>query len=94
MHTRELIALAEEDLRAVAGLHVSTMIAAGDWERAHIAEAREFGADCIFVSSGGSINDHHARESGTVSATLLNRAPFSVEVARQAHSAPPPTKHK
>jgi len=82
-NVRELIAIAEDDLRAATGLHVSSKIASGDWEKVLIAEARGIGADCIFVSSGNSIyNNHHAGERGTVSAALLNRAPCSVEVVR------------
>lgn len=83
MKVRELIAVAEEDLRAVAGLHVSSKIAEGDWERVLIAEARRIGADCIFVSSGISMDDHDAGHPGIVSAALLNGAPCSVEVVRQ-----------
>jgi nucleotide-binding universal stress UspA family protein len=83
MKVRELIAVAKEDLRAVAGLHVSSKIVEGDWERVLIAEARRIGADCIFVSSGSSMNDHNAARPGIVSAALLNGAPCSVEVVRQ-----------
>ena len=83
MKVRELIALAEEDLRAVAGLHVSSKIAEGDWERVLIAGARRIGADCIFVSSGSSMNDHNPGRPGIVSAALLKGAPCSVEVVRQ-----------
>lgn len=82
MNVRELIATAEEDLRAVAGLHVSSKIATGDWERVLIAEAKGFDADCIFVSSSNSMNDHDTGQPGMVSATLLNGAPCSVEVVR------------
>ena len=82
MNVGELIATVEEDLRAVAGLHVSSKIASGDWERVLIAEAKGFDADCIFVSSGNSINDHGTGQPGMVSATLLNGAPCSVEVVR------------
>lgn len=82
MNVRDLIATAEEHLRAAAGLHVSSKIAAGDWERVLIAEAKGIGADCIFVSSGSSINDQDAGQPGIVSATLLNGAPCSVEVVR------------
>lgn len=82
LNFRELTAIAEEDLRAVAGLHVSSKIAAADWEKVVIADARRLGADCIFVGSGGSINDHRSGEPGTVSVTLLNGAPCSVEVVR------------
>lgn len=71
MTVREVSATVEEDLRAVAGLHVSSKIAAGDWERVLIAEAEGIGADCIFVSPGS-----------TVSSTLLNGAPCSVEAVR------------
>ena len=82
MNGRELIAIAEEDLRAVAGLHVSTKIAAGDWERVLIAEAKAIGADCIFVSCGRTMNDHDTGQPGMASATLINGAPCSVEVVR------------
>lgn len=83
MNVRDLIATAEEHLRAATGLHVSSKIAAGDWQTALIAEAKGIGADCIFVSSGSSINDQDAGQPGMVSATLLNGAPCSVEVVRQ-----------
>lgn len=81
MNVGELTAI-EEDLRAVTGLHVSSKIAAVDWEKVVIAEAGRLGADCIFVAAGSSINDNHSGESGTVSVTLLNGAPCSVEVVR------------
>ena len=82
MNVRDLIATAEEDLRAVAGLRVSSKIAAGDCEKVLIDEAKKFGADCVFVSSSGSMNDHDAGQAGIVWATLLNGTPCSVEVVR------------
>lgn len=82
MNVPELIATAQEDLRAVAGLHVSSRIAAGDWERVLIAAAKSLDADCIFVSSGSSMNGHGAGGQGIVSTSLLNAALCSVEVVR------------
>lgn len=83
MKVRELIAVVEEDLRAVAGLRVSSEIAESDWEKDLIAEARSFGADCIFVCSGISMDDHDVGHPGIVSAALLSGAPCSVEIVRQ-----------
>lgn len=78
---RERIAVVEEDLRAVAGLHVSSKIAEVDSEKVLIAEARRIGADCIFV--GSTMNDRNDGHPGIVSAPLLIGAPCSVEVVRQ-----------
>lgn len=81
MNVRDRIAIAEEDLRAMAGLHVSSKIAAGDLEKALITEAKEFGAACMFVSAR-LIDDRDVGAPGIFSATLLNGAPCSVEVVR------------
>ena len=67
----ELVEMAKEDLRAVAGLHVSSEIIEGDPKSILIGEAKKFDADCIFIGSGNSD-----------SAAVLSGAHCTVEVVR------------
>ena len=82
----QLVASAEEDLRAAAGLHVSTTFAAGEPEKSLIAEAKRFDADCIFIGADGADDGHDVWSLGTLSSALLNGAPCSVEVVRQGRA--------
>jgi nucleotide-binding universal stress UspA family protein len=81
----QLVASAEEDLRAAAGLHVSTTFATGEPEKSLIAEAKRFDADCIFIGASADDGDDVWR-LGTLSSALLNGAPCSVEVVRQGRA--------
>ena len=82
----QLVASAEEDLRAAAGLHVSTTFAAGEPEKSLIAEAKRFDAECIFIGADGADDGHDVWSLGTLSSALLNGAPCSVEVVRQGRA--------
>ena len=82
----QLVASAKEDLRAAAGLHVSTTFAAGEPEKSLIAEAKRFDADCIFIGAGSANDGHDMWGLGTLSSALLNGAPCSVEVVRQGRA--------
>ena len=79
---QNLIELVEEDLRAVAGLHVVSEIREGDPKRVLISEANTFDADCIFVGSSGSNSGLERHTLGSVSAAVANGAHCSVEVVR------------
>lgn len=76
------IGVAEEDLGAVAGLHVSCEIIQGEAKRVLIEEAEKTRADCIFVGSRGLSGRIERLLLGSVSAALVNDAPCSVEVVR------------
>ena len=77
-----MIEIAGEDLRAVAGLHVLSEITEAEPQSVLISEAKTFDADCIFVGSYGS-NSHLERHTlGSVSAAVANGAHCSVEVVR------------
>jgi nucleotide-binding universal stress UspA family protein len=80
---QEMVEAAVEDLRAVAGLHVSSEIIEGDPKSVLIEEAKKFEADCIFVGSRG-LNSRLPRFMlGSVSTAVVNGAHCSVEVVRE-----------
>lgn len=79
---QEMIEIAGEDLRAVAGLHVSSEIIEGDPKSVLIAEAKKFDADCIFVGSRGANSSPEHHVLGSVPAAVANGAHCSVEVVR------------
>ncbi len=68
-----------------AGLTVSTVIKEGDPKRVLVAEAAEWGADCIFVGSTGFSNRFERFLLGSVSAAVAARAHCSVEVVREEY---------
>jgi nucleotide-binding universal stress UspA family protein len=66
-----------------AELTVSTVVKEGDPKRVLVAEAEEWGADCIFVGSTGFSNRFERFLLGSVSAAVAARAHCSVEVVRE-----------
>lgn len=81
--TKEMVEAAVEDLRAGAGLHVSSEIVGGDPKSVLIEEAKKFEADCIFVGSRGFNSRLERFMLGSVSAAVVNGAHCSVEVVRE-----------
>jgi nucleotide-binding universal stress UspA family protein len=79
---RQGIGEVEDDLGAVAGLHVSCEVRQGDPKRVLIEEAERTQADCIFVGSRGLSGRLERWMLGSVSTALVNGAPCSVEVVR------------
>ena len=79
---QNMIEIAGEDLRAVAGLHVLSEITEGDPKSVLISRAKTFDADCIFVGSRGSNSRLERHTLGSVSAAVANEAHCSVEVVR------------
>jgi nucleotide-binding universal stress UspA family protein len=67
-----------------AGLKVESIIKEGDPKRVLVADAEEWGADCIFVGSTGFSNRLERFMLGSVSAAVTARAHCSVEVVRTA----------
>lgn len=68
-------------------LVVTSRIAEGDPKRALVAEAEEWGADCIFIGSSGAPGDRAADPLerlllGSVATAIVARAGGSVEVVR------------
>lgn len=80
---QEMVEAAVEDLRAVAGLHVSSEIIEGDPKSVLIEEAKKFEADCIFVGSRGFNSRLERFMLGSVSTAVVNGAHCSVEVVRE-----------
>ena len=64
-------------------LTVSSVVKEGDPKRVLVAEAEEWGADCIFVGSTGFSNVFERFLLGSVSAAVAARAHCSVEVVRE-----------
>lgn len=79
---REMLEAAVEDLRAVAGLHVTSEIIQGDPKNVLIEEAKNFEADCVFVGSRGFSSSLARFMLGGVSTAVVNGAHCSVEVVR------------
>lgn len=79
---QKMVEAAVEDLRAVAGLHVSSEIIQGDSKSVLIEEAKRFEADCIFVGSRGFNSRLERFMLGSVSTAVVNGAHCSVEVVR------------
>jgi nucleotide-binding universal stress UspA family protein len=77
---REIVERAAEKVRA-AGLVVSSIVKEGDPKRALVAEAEQWGADCIFVGARG-LRRLERFLLGSVSAAVAARAHCSVEVVR------------
>ena len=78
----QLVEAAANDLIR-AGLRVTTLATEGDPKRVLIEEARDLGADCIFVGASGLARRGLFR-LGTVSSAVAARADCSVEVVREA----------
>jgi nucleotide-binding universal stress UspA family protein len=64
-----------------AGLIVSSLIKEGDPKRVLIAEAKNWGADCIFVGARG-LSGMERLFLGSVSISVASHAPCTVEVVR------------
>jgi nucleotide-binding universal stress UspA family protein len=79
---QNMIEIAGEDLRAVAGLNVLSEIMEGDPKSVLISEAKTFDADCIFVGCRDSNSRLERHMLGSVSAAVANGAHCSVEVVR------------
>jgi nucleotide-binding universal stress UspA family protein len=78
-----LVSETAEALRAT-GLKTSIRIREGDPHRVLNEEAREWGADCIFVGPDGHSTEIDQRGQGGATVTSLAvNAPCSVEVARE-----------
>ena len=75
-----MIEMAGEDLRAVAGLHVISEIMKGEPKSALISDAKTFDADCIFVGSGCPNNRLERHTLGDISVAVANEAHCSVEI--------------
>lgn len=78
----EEVEAAQEDLGAVAGLHVSGEVLRGDARRVLAEEAERSQADCIFVGSRGLGGAVERFVLGSVSSALVKNAPCTVEVVR------------
>lgn len=78
----EEVEAAQEDLGAVAGLHVSGEVLRGDPKRVLVEEAERMQADCIFVGSRGLGSSFERFLLGSVSSALVKNAPCTVEVVR------------
>jgi nucleotide-binding universal stress UspA family protein len=68
-------------LRA-AGLSAKAVMARGEARRALLEQARDWGADSIFVGSGGFGSAFERFRLGSVSVGLAEQAPCAVEVVR------------
>jgi len=84
----ERVTEAVEELRQTE-LIVTSRIEEGDPKRALVAESEEWGADCIFIGSGGAadagVSDSVERLLlGSVATAIVARAGCSVEVVRVA----------
>lgn len=79
---RQMLEIVEEDLRAGAGLHVSSKIIESDPANALIVAANGFDADCIFVGSSGSDGRSGRHPLGRIATAVANGAHCSVEVVR------------
>jgi nucleotide-binding universal stress UspA family protein len=79
---REEVEAAQEDLGAVAGLHVSGEVLRGDARRVLVEEAERTQADCVFVGSRGLGGPFERFVLGSVSDALVKNAPCTVEVVR------------
>jgi len=66
-------------------LSVSTRIEAGDPKRVLIADAEEWGADCIFLGASSSDNLLDRFLLGNVATAIVARAHCSVEVVRNGY---------
>jgi nucleotide-binding universal stress UspA family protein len=72
---------AAKQLRA-AELAVSSKIEIGDPKQILVADAEEWGADCIFLGSSGSGNHSQSLVLGSVATAVVARAQCSVEISR------------
>ena len=75
---RTIAETAAEQLRA-AGLTVSPVVQEGDPRRVLVEEAKQWGADCLFVGARG-LSRLERFLLGSVSTAIAARAPCSVEV--------------
>ena len=81
----EFAAEAVKELRAGLAdksVTVSSVVEPGDPKRVLVAQAEEFGADCIFTGAAGFSNRLERFILGSVSAAVAARAHCSVEVCR------------
>jgi nucleotide-binding universal stress UspA family protein len=77
----EFIEAAAKQLREVE-LVVSSKIDIGDPKHILVADAEEWGADCIFLGSSGSGNHIQNLVLGSVATAVVARAQCSVEISR------------
>lgn len=85
MQAEEFAAEAVKDLRAglaARDVTVSYVVEPGDPKSVLVAQAEEFGADCIFTGASGFSNNLERWILGSVSAAIAARAECSVEVSR------------
>jgi len=82
---RHMEALAREtaDALRATGLNTLTRVSEGDPLRVLSGEAREWGADCIFVGPNRRGTETEHRDSNNAVTSLVACAPCSVEVARK-----------
>lgn len=71
------------DAIRATGLKTSIRVRSGDAHRVLGEEARDWGADCIFVGPDGYFTEMNARDSNNAVTSLAVSAPCSVEVARE-----------
>jgi nucleotide-binding universal stress UspA family protein len=71
------------DALRATGLKTSIRVRDGDAHRVLGEEAREWGADCIFVGPDGHFTGMEPRDSNNAVTSLAVSAPCSVEVARE-----------
>lgn len=74
-----------QERMAATHLDVSTRIEEGDPKRLLIADAEEWGADCIFLGASGSNNVMQKFLLGSVATAIVARAHCSVEVVRSGY---------
>jgi nucleotide-binding universal stress UspA family protein len=78
----EFVDRASQRLSA-AELHVSQLIEQGDPKQIIVAEAEEWGADCIFVGAGENGSRTNKFLLGSVSTAIVARAHCTVEIVRK-----------
>lgn len=69
-----------------AELQISELIEEGDPKQIVVAEAEEWGADCIFIGVGENRIDRATPLLGSVSTAILSRAHCTVEIVRHRRS--------
>jgi nucleotide-binding universal stress UspA family protein len=68
---------------SAAELQVSQLIEKGDPKQIIVAEAEEWGADCIFVGAGENGARTNKLLLGSVSTAIVARAHCTVEIVRK-----------
>jgi nucleotide-binding universal stress UspA family protein len=83
----EFVEAAAKTLRA-AELSVSSKIEEGDPKGLIIANAEEWGAECIFMGASCTRNSFHEFLLGSVATAVVSRAHCSVEIVRAGKGLP------